>query len=65
MAARALSPRELGGRAVLTLDTGTALVVADALGFERRAVLLLLPAIEAGLLAARDGPFEEDGETPA
>lgn len=65
MAAHALVPRPLGERMVLALDLGPALAVADALGFDRRAVALLLPAIEAGLAEARNGPVGDDGAAPA
>lgn len=64
VAARVLVPRVVGEQTILALDTGAALAVADALGFDARAVLLLLPAIEAGLVEARDGPVGDDSAIP-
>lgn len=65
MAARVLVPRMVGDQAIPALDTAMALTVARALGFDVRAVLLLLPAVEAGLAEARDGPVGDDGAAPA
>ncbi len=55
------------GRAVLpVLDARTALVLAETLGFDTRAVALLLPAIEAGVWAAfaQNSPASGSSEDP-
>ena len=53
------------GRAVLpVLDARTALMLADALGFDSRAVALLLPAIEAGLTAVMAQAAPDDAGSP-
>lgn len=67
MATRAgITAQMIGDQMVLSLDYRAAAAVAGALGFDDRAVLLLLPAIEAGLMAARaDGPVEVGDDEPA
>ena len=49
---RSLSFQVIGRTVLPTLDARTALMLAETLGFDARAVALLLPAIEAGLSAA-------------
>ncbi len=48
---RSLSFQVIGRTVLPTLDARTALMLAETLGFDTRAVALLLPAIEAGLSA--------------
>ena len=45
-----------GSRPLLILDQREVAAVAQTLGYDARAVLLLAPAIQAGMLAADDGP---------
>lgn len=68
MATRAgITAQVIGDQVVLSLDYRAAAAVAGTLGFDDRAVLLLLlPAIEAGLMAARaDGPVAVGEDDPA
>ena len=48
----------VGNLPLLTLDQRAIAVVAETLGYDARAVLLLAPAIEAGMAAASDGADE-------
>lgn len=50
----------LGG--VTGIDLGAALSLAEALGYDRRAMALLLPAGESGLVAALNKREEDDVE---
>ena len=45
-----------GTRPLLFLDQREVAVAAETLGYDARAVLLLAPAIQAGMIAAQDGP---------
>lgn len=45
----------VGSVPILSLDLRAVAEVAAMLGYDQRAVLLLAPAIEAGMVAARDG----------
>ncbi len=48
---RSLSFQVIGRTVLPVLDARTALMLAETLGFDTRAVALLLPAIEVGLSA--------------
>ena len=48
---RSLSFQVIGRTVLPVLNARTALMLAETLGFDTRAVALLLPAIEAGLSA--------------
>ena len=60
---RSLSFQVIGRTVLPLLDTRTALMLAEALGFDARTVVLLLPAIEAGLsaIAAQAAPDDDAG----
>ena len=49
---RAITPTMVGRQLVPVIDRALALTLAESLGFDARAVALLLPAIEAGLWEA-------------
>ena len=59
---RSLSFQVIGRTVLPVLDVRTALLLAETLGFDARAVALLLPAIEAGLsaVAAQEAATETD-----
>ena len=61
---RSLSFQVIGRTVLPGLDARTALMLTETLGFDARAVALLLPAIEAGLsaVAARTAPPDADDE---
>lgn len=60
VAGRALTVAALGRRSVTVLDRALALRLAGTLGYDSRAVALLLPAIEDGLWAAASGQVDPD-----
>lgn len=60
VAARAFTPSMLGRMPVTTIDRALALRLAEVLGYDARAVALLLPAIEDGLRAAVSGQADPD-----
>ena len=53
-----------GTRPLLFLDQREVAAVAETLGYDARAVLLLAPAIQAGMIAAQDGPEDPDVDEP-
>jgi len=53
-----------GARPLLILDQHEVATVAETLGYDARAVLLLAPAIQAGMTAAQDGPEDPDANEP-
>ena len=61
---RSLSFQVIGRTVLPVLDARTALILADALGFDGRAVALLLPAIEAGLTAVAAQVATNDTSSP-
>ena len=58
---RSLSFQVIGRTVLPVLDARTALMLAGTLGFDGRAVALLLPAIEAGLTAVTAQAAPDDG----
>lgn len=62
VAGRALTVAMVGRRSVTMLDRALALSLAGTLGYDTRAVALLLPAIEDGLWAAAGALAERDGK---
>lgn len=60
VAGRALTVGLVGRRSVTMLDRALALNLAGTLGYDTRAVALLLPAIEDGLWAAVAGQTDPD-----
>ncbi len=61
---RSLSFQVIGRTVLPVLDVRTALVLADALGFDGRAIALLLPAIEAGLTVVTAQAAPDDASSP-
>ncbi|MEI8395895.1 MAG: hypothetical protein WCF85_14235 [Rhodospirillaceae bacterium] len=55
----------IGRTALPVLDARTALMLAETLGFDARAVALLLPAIEAGLSAVTAQVVPDAASSPA
>lgn len=60
VAGRALTVAMVGRRSVPVLDRALALSLAGTLGYDTRAVALLLPAVEDGLWAAASGQADPD-----
>ena len=61
---RSLSFQVIGRTVLPVLDARTALMLAETLGFDGRAVALLLPAIEAGLTAVTAQVAPDDASSP-
>ncbi|CAK0748183.1 hypothetical protein WCLP8_1880007 [uncultured Gammaproteobacteria bacterium] len=51
---------QVGDAALATLNVSAVIGVATALGYDTAAVAALAPSLAAGVLAARDGPTDED-----